>query len=208
VKATIIQEKMKKLALTTLITTLNFFLTIAQEHDKLGAFKFDHTERTVTWIKVFEVQEDVTSKKLMDYFKENNIIDIKEVNEDSFSGQFFKRTIDLQKYGFSRGSTPMVLIDMEQVFNVKIDFKEGRYRATLTDLGYVDNGIISDLTQRSLLGVTATTAKGNIESYNGDFSFTNKNEVRTRVSSVFEILDVFYSDILRFKEKDTPNDDW
>lgn len=198
---------MKKLVFT-FVAFFIFLFGFAQESEKLRNFKFDQTERTISWIKVFEIKEIVSLKELMDYFTENKIIDIKEVKEDSFSGEFFKRAIDLQKYGFSRGSTPMVLIDLEQIFSVKIEIKEGRYRVILTNLGYIDNGIVSDLTQRALVGMTSTTSKGNVESYNGEFSFTNKNEVRTRVSSIFEVLEVFYSDVLQYKSEDPTNNDW
>jgi hypothetical protein len=105
-------------------------------------------------------------------------------------------------------NTPMFLLDVEQKFNVLVEVKEGKYRVTLSGMGYIDNGVISDLTQKALVGNTSTTAKGNFVSYDGDFSFTNKNEVRTRNQLGFEILDKFYSDILLLKESKKPDANW
>ena len=176
--------------------------------DNSGNFKFDYNERLVSWVKVFEPQNGIDFLSLQKYFSDNNILKINSVNENSIKGEFIKRPIDIQKYGYSRGRTPMVLLDVEQIFNVLIEFKEGRYRVILTDLGYIDNGVLSDLTSRALVGQTSTSAKGNIESYNGDFSFTKKNEVKKSLSSVFEILDKFYTDMLSIKSQKPIDNDW
>jgi hypothetical protein len=186
---------MKKLYLSLLLF-FNLIFVFAQEPNKLENFKFDQKERTVTWIKVFEIKQNISLSDLKDYFVENKIIDIKEQKEDSFSGDFFKRVIDLQKYGYSRSTTPIGIIDAEIVFRVRIEIKEGKYRAVLTEMGHLDNGRIS------------AADRGNLESYNGEYSFTNKNEVRTRINLTFEILDAFYSDVLEYKVKNENSKDW
>jgi hypothetical protein len=176
--------------------------------DNSGNFKFDYNERVVSWIKVFEPENEIDFLSLHKYFSDNNILKINSIEENSFKGEFIKRPIDIQKYGYSRGRTPMVLLDVEQIFNVLIEYKDGRYRAILTDIGYIDDGVMSDLLLRGLVGNTSTTAKGNIVSYNGEFSFTKKNEVRKNLSSVFELLDKFYIDMLSIKSQKSIDEDW
>lgn len=173
-----------------------------------GNFQFNTTERIVSWVKVFEPEQQIDFETLAKYFKESGIVGNLTIESNSFRGEFEKRPIDLRKYGRSRGNTPMVLIDVEQVFDVLLEFKEGRYRATLTNLGYIDNGVISDLTTRALVGTIPTTAKGNRESYNGDFSFNKKNEVRNSYSTIFEILDQFYTDMMTYKTPEPAKSDW
>ena len=191
------------LCLLMLLAASGFSQTVEK-----GNFQFNTTERTVSWVKVFEPEQLADFETLTKYFKESGIVGNLTTESNSFRGEFEKRPIDLRKYGRSRGNTPMVLIDVEQVFDVLLEFKEGRYRATLTNLGYIDNGVISDLTTRALVGAVPTTAKGNRESYNGDFSFNKKNEVRNSYSTIFEILDQFYSDMMTFKEIETSKSDW
>ncbi len=91
------------------------------------------------------------------------------------------------------------MLDTEQYFVVFLEFKDGRYRVTLSDLGYVDNGVMTDLMMKSLVGVTGNTAKGNLESYNGEFSFNKKNEVKDSgiYANFFEILGQF---LLRYDD--------
>ena len=171
-------------------------------------FRFDNSERTVSWIKVFEIGQNIDISELKRYFSESRILNIQTENPNSFSAEFVKRPIDIQKYGYARGTTPMVLLDVEQIFNASVEYKEGRYRVILTNLGYIDDGVLSDIAQRALVGNTSTTAKGNIESYNGDFSFNKRNEVRKSYSRIFEILDKFYSDMMSYKKPASGNDDW
>lgn len=174
---------------------------------EMGNFQFHTKERTVSWVKVFNPEQKIDFETLTKYFKESGIIGDLNIESNSFRGEFEKRPIDIQKYGYKRGTTPMVLLDVEQFFDVFLEFKEGRYRVILTNLGYIDNGVLSDLMTTSLIGST-TTAKGNVESYNGDFSFTKKSEVRKSLSNMFEILDVFYSDMMTYKVAESVKSDW
>lgn len=175
---------------------------------EMGNFIFDKDERTISWVKVFEPEIEFDINSLKSYFQENKILEIKSSSINTLKGEFIKRPIDLQKYGYSRGKTPMVLIDVEQFFDFSIELREGRYRVILTNLGYVDNGVISDIISKSLVGNTGNTAKGNFESYNGEFSFTKENDVRKRINPILELLDLFYSDMLSFKQKESLKEDW
>ncbi|MDX5339953.1 MAG: hypothetical protein LPK25_13055 [Cyclobacteriaceae bacterium] len=169
-------------------------------------FKFDIQERKVLWVKVFEPENQMDLTTLKQYFIENQILEVLSQDSSSFRGSLIPKSIDIQKYGYKRGTTPMFLLDVEQKFNVKAELKDGKYRITLSDMGYIDNGMISDLTSRALVGNTSTTTKGNFVTYDGEFSFTNKNEVRTRNKSGFEILNKFYLDIFTIKKKSAS--DW
>lgn len=174
----------------------------------MGNFKFDKNERSVSWVKIFEPQIGITITELKKYFVDSKILKIDSETENSFSGEFIKRPVDIQKYGYSRGRTPMTLLDVDQIFNFSIELKDDRYRVILTELGYIDNGVLSDLVSRSIVGNTSTTAKGNVEYYNGEFSFTKKNEIRRNVAPSLEILEKFYSDMMTFKKINNPSSDW
>ena len=203
---------MKKLLKKLFSTTIIFFLfhsAFSQENNVVSNnFSFDKGERKVSWIKVFEPTMSFDFETLKRHFKENNILEIMEGDSSILRGMLIPKSIDIQKYGYKRMKTPMFLLDVEQKFNVLVEVKEGKYRVTLSGMGYIDNGVLSDLAQKALVGNASTTAKGNFVSYDGDFSFTNKNEVRTRNQLGFEILDKFYSDILLLKESKKPDANW
>ncbi len=196
------------ITITSVLFLIYSFGNCQTNFEEIGNFKFDKNERIVSWVKVFESSSDVDITKAKNYFEQNQILEILSTDSSSLIGKFNSKPIDIQKYGYKRGTTPMYLLDVEQVFNVKLEFKDGKYRATLNQMGYIDNGVLSDLTSRALVGNTATSSKGNLVSYDGDFSFTNKNEVRTRNLQGLEILDKFYTDILTFKDKDISSSDW
>lgn len=198
----------KILSVLFLVFFVNHFGYTQSSIEEIGNFKFDKQERKVFWVKVFEPKESLDLTSIKQYFTENQILEVFSEDSSSFTGKFIPKPIDIQKYGYKRGTTPMFLLDVEQIFNVKVEFKEGRYRTTLSQMGYIDNGVISDLTSRALVGNVSTSAKGNIVLYEGEFSYTNKNEVRTRNQIGFEILDKFYSDILTFREKEKTTSDW
>ncbi len=179
----------------------------AQKETKSN-FQFDKNERTISWMKVFEIDQNIDINELKRYFSESRILNIQTENPNSITAEFVRRPIDIQKYGYARGTTPMVLLDVEQIFNASIEYKEGRYRVILTNLGYIDDGVLSDIAQQALVGNTSTTAKGNVESYNGDFSFNKRNEVRKSYSRIFEILDKFYSDMMSYKKPVAGDDNW
>jgi hypothetical protein len=202
------KKQLKKLFSTTIIFFL--FHSAFSQDKNVGSsnFSFDKGERKVYWIKVFEPTLSFNIETLKRYFTENNVLEIIEGDTSVLRGFLIPKPIDIQKYGYKRMNTPMFLLDVDQKFNVLIEVKDGKYRVTLSEMGYIDNGVISDLVQKSLAGNTSTTAKGNFVSYSGDFSFTNKNEIRTRNELGFKILDIFYSDILLIKESKKPDSDW
>jgi hypothetical protein len=203
---------MKRLAKRLFSVIIVFFLfhSAFSQEKNVGSnnFSYDQVGRKVSWIKVYEPTLSFDIETLKRYFTENNVLEIKEGDSSILRGMLIPKPIDIQKYGYKRGNTPMFLLDVDQKFNILVEVKDGKYRVTLSEMGYIDNGVISDLVQQSLVGNTSTTAKGNFVSYDGEFSFTNKNEIRTRNHMGFEILDKFYSDILLLKESKKPDDNW
>jgi hypothetical protein len=202
-------KRLSKRLFSVIIVFFLFHSAFSQEKN-VGSnnFSYDQVGRKVSWIKVFEPTLSFDIETLKRYFTENNVLEIKEGDSSILRGMLIPKPIDIQKYGYKRGNTPMFLLDVDQKFNILVEVKDGKYRVTLSEMGYIDNGVISDLVQQSLVGNTSTTAKGNFVSFDGEFSFTNKNEIRTRNQIGFEILDKFYSDILLLKESKKPDSDW
>lgn len=199
---------MKKLLILFLLLLINNIVFSQTSTPNWGSFQFNTNERKVSWVKVFEIDPNLKLKELKIFFIENNLVEFQSEDSVSLFGVFKKRSIDIQKYGYKRGNTPMVLLDVEQVCNVKIEYKEGRYRVTLTELGYIDNGVISDIWMKGLFGQELPTSKGNFVSYDGELTFTRTNEVRKTYSTVYEVLEKFYTDIFTYKKQTKKVDNW
>ena len=195
-------KRLSKRLFSVLIVFFLFHSAFSQEKN-VGSnnFSYDQVGRKVSWIKVFEPSLAFDIEKLKRYFTENNVLEIIEGDSSTLRGMLIPKPIDIQKYGYKRMNTPIFLLDVDQKFNVLVEVKDGKYRVSLSEMGYIDNGVVSELAQ-------GVNTKGNFITYDGDFSFTNKNEVRTRNQVGFEILDKFYSDILLLKESKKPDSDW
>lgn len=198
---------MKNFLLLILLLSFNEIVLSQTTTPNWGNFNFNTEERTVSWVKVFEIDPSLKIKDLKDSFVENNLIEIQSGDSVSFTGSFVKRSIDIQKYGYKRGNTPMGLLDTEQTCKVVVEYKEGKYRVTLTDLGQINNGM-SDILMKGMFGMNTPTSKGNFVSYNGELTFTKNNEVRKSVSLLYEILDKFYSDMFIYKKPVNKVDNW
>ena len=195
-------KRLSKRLFSVIIVFFLFHSAFSQEKN-VGSnnFSYDQVGRKVSWIKVFETTLAFDIEKLKRYFTENNVLEIIEGDSSTLRGMLIPKPIDIQKYGYKRMNTPIFLLDVDQKFNVLVEVKDGKYRVSLSEMGYIDNGVVSELAQ-------GVNTKGNFITYDGDFSFTNKNEVRTRNQVGFEILDKFYSDILLLKESKKPDSDW
>jgi len=199
---------MKKSILIFLLISIHNIVLAQTTTPNWGSFQFDTNERKVVWVKVFDIDPNLKLKDLKGFFIENNLVEVQSEDSLALVGVFKKKSIDIQKYGYKRGFTPMLLLDNEQVSNVKIDYKEGRYRVTLTDIGYIDNGFISDIFIKGMIDQNAPTSKGNFVSYSGDVTFNKRNEVRTSYSMVYEILEKFYTDMFTYKKPTNKVDNW
>jgi hypothetical protein len=172
-----------------------------KEKSESGNFEFNSLERSVRWVKIFEVDTNVTFNLIKDYFIKNNLLTTYNVDSNEFNSTLIPRKIDYLKYGYKSMSTPFVILRSEHKCNVRIEFKKGKYRVVLDKIEYIDDGS-SDILTKSLISRYAPTSKGNIESYDGDFSFKSDGAVRTRNKIIFEILDKYLSDIFQYKKID------
>jgi len=170
------------------------------EKEKVEKFEFDSSDRTVKWISVFEIDSSVNAKQLFDYFIKDNIIKPSLIEETELSGTLIHRTINHKKYGYTLFGIPYITIaTAEQRANIKIQYKNGRYRVVVSNLEYLNKGD-SDIAVKGLFGSNAATSKGNIETYDGVLTFNSEGNVRERVKELYIFLDKFYSDIFQFKK--------
>ena len=124
------------------------------------------------------------------------------VEETELSGTLVHRTINYKKYGYTLFGIPYISIaTAQQRANIKVQFKNGKYRVVLTNLEYLNSGD-TDVAVKGLFGSNAATSKGNIESYDGILTFNSEGIVRERVKVLYIFLDKFYSDIFQFRKID------
>lgn len=174
---------------------------------KVENFEFNSSDRTVKWVSIFKIDSSISAKELFDYFIKDNIIKPSIVEEFELSGSYIHRTINHKKYGYTLFGIPYISIaTAEQRSNVKIQYKNGRYRVVLSNLEYINKGD-SDNTVKGLFGSNTATSKGNIESYDGILTFNSEGIVRDRVKELYIYLDKFYSDIFQYK-KISNNENW
>ena len=177
-----------------------------EEKGNLGdetSFLFDVTGRKVEWQKVFLVDSKVQVGTIRDYFVKNKVI-VPEINEeDELYGVIPSQKVDVVKYGYTVWETP---IAFRSVFgaDVKIEIKKGKYRVTVTNIYYIDNGD-TDLIVRALF-MMAPTSKGNKNTLNGAYTFKEDGEVRTRTKGVYAILDKYYTDLFTMQAKESKKD--
>jgi hypothetical protein len=172
------------------------------ENIKVEKFEFNSLDRTVKWISIYEIDSSINAKQLFDYFIKENIIKPSMVEETELSGTLVHRTINYKKYGYTLFGIPYISIATAvQRANIKVQFKNGKYRVVLTNLEYLNSGD-TDVAVKGLFGSNAATSKGNIESYDGILTFNSEGIVRERVKVLYIFLDKFYSDIFQFKKID------
>ena len=180
-----------------LIPGLNGLAQKDSGNPNYGHFRFENEERKVSWVNVFNIdstiQWDAFKKELID----KRIISIMNENPSEVSGDLIKAKIDVVKYGISNFNAPIYLRS-ELTANVFLEFKKGRYRVTLSNIRFINNGD-SDIILKSI-SEYAPTSKGNEESIDGAFSFREDGTVRTRIKTMFEIIDKYFLDIFQYKQ--------
>lgn len=177
-----------------------------EEKGNLGdetSFLFDVTGRKVEWQKVFLLDSRIQVSAIRDYFIKNKIILPEISEEDELYGVIPLQKIDVVKYGYTVWEAP---IAFRSVFgaDVRIEIKKGRYRVTVTNIHYIDNGD-TDLIVRALF-MMAPSSKGNKHTLNGSYTFKEEGEVRTRTKGVYTILDKFYTDLFTMRKQENKKD--
>jgi hypothetical protein len=186
---------MKKLFFLFLVFPICVFAQI--ENPTYGNYKFENKERTVSWVKVFNIDSTIVKDGLKSYFERNGIIKFNIDSNSELIGELVKSKIDVVKYGVSNFNAPIGLQN-EIIANVLIEAKAGRYRVTLNNIRFIENGS-SDLIMKAVVGSNAPTLKGNESPINGNFAFREDGIVRTRIKTILEIMDKYFVDILQFK---------
>ncbi len=164
---------------------------------KNNNFEFEPGERIVKWVKIYDIDANISFSILKDYFIRKNNFESYNVENETITAKLLPKNIDIQKYGYTSLSTPMVFGN-EHRGNFRLEYKKGKYRVTINDIEYIDNGSF-DIITKSLVSQYAPTSKGDIQSYNGDYSFRNDGTIRTRNKTIYEILDKYFTDISQFK---------
>jgi hypothetical protein len=176
-------------------------------NEKVENFEFNSSDRTVKWVSIFDIDTSVSAKDLFDYFIKDNIIKPSMVEDSELSGTYIHRTINHKKYGYTLFGIPYISIaTAEQRANVKIQYKNGRYRVVVSNLEYLNKGD-SDIAVKGLFGSNAPTSKGNVETYDGVLTFNSEGKVRERVKELYIYLDKFYLDIFQYK-KNNKKEEW
>ncbi|MFN3784138.1 MAG: hypothetical protein ACK4R6_09470 [Spirosomataceae bacterium] len=167
------------------------------------SFLYDGVARKVEWQKVFLVDSKIQVNTIRDYFIKSKIIVPEIVEEKEVYGIIPLQKIDVVKFGYTVWEAP---IAFRSVFgaDVKIEIKKGRYRVTVSNIHYIDNGD-TDLIVRALF-MMAPTSKGNKHTLNGVYTFKEDGEVRTRTKSVYTILDKFYTDLFTMGQQAKKSD--
>lgn len=175
------------------------------EVSNLNSFVFNNEERTIKWIKIFSVDSSFTFSQIIENLTKNNLFSNVKIDEDMFEGKLNPKIIDYMKYGYKTMSAPIIFRSKHQS-DVKIEFKQGKYRVTVQNIEYIEDGS-ADILVRGLISPLLPSTKGDVETYNGDFSFKIDGSIRTRNKTIFEILDKYFCDIFQYKKQDL-NKDW
>lgn len=167
------------------------------------SFLYDGVARKVEWKKVFLVDSKVQVGTIRDYFIKNKIITPEIVEEKEVYGVIPLQKVDVVKFGYTVWEAP---IAFRSVFgaDVKIEIKKDRYRVTVTNIYYIDNGD-TDLIIRSLF-MMAPTSKGNKNTLNGAYTFKEDGDVRTRTKNMYAILDKYFTDLFTMSQQEKRSD--
>lgn len=173
---------MKKAFLLALLALLPGLVWAQEDHFKVE-------DNQMVWQQIF--QTDQTAEAVAGYL--GGLGDIKDVRETSTGIAFMiKRSspIELNKYGFKRGSVAAYAVLKLLEARGTVDFKDGRYRVTVGDVVFVSND--------------ANAERTTLETY----ALSRKGEIKGVFYSMraADLLEAYFTDLFMVKVKN--NDEW
>lgn len=151
---------MKHIALLASLLFLTVF-SFAQELVN----NFTVKDNEIIWQKVYDTP--LSFQALTDVIKSSGLINNIQVAENKISGELKSIDADFKASGYSEMLTPMYISRSHIVGFLNIDYKEGKYRITLSKI---------DLTQKYSDGLSQLGEKSTLDSYslkNSKTEFTN-----------------------------------
>lgn len=154
---------------------------------------------------VFNIDSTITAEEIKSYFTKNLIFKFENDSKTELIGELVKSKIEPSKYGYSSWNAPMIF-ENPILGNVMVEIKTGRYRVTIRNIRYINNGI-SDIILKPLSN-NLPSSKGNEEYLDGSVTFEDIGYVKTRSKKVFLILDKYFTEISLYKILKKTNDDF
>lgn len=172
----------------------------------ISSFAFGQTENfvitngQVQWQKVYETT--TTFDEILKVVKNKNNIKITEQTENTISGEFKGLIMNYRKAGHTYMGTPIVLNETNKYYGLfKIEFKDGKYRATIRNVA--SEGMTMTIYGAGLgLGSDLDTT---LEA----MALNKKGEMRKGFPKVAgKIIDVTFLDLMDFTKVEEKNDNW
>lgn len=158
---------MKLLFLILLFSGFSTFAQTEATNPTYGHFKFANNERRVSWINVFNADSTLPVEVIKKYFTDNRIINVVKDNNLELTGDLIKAKVDVIKYGVSSFNAP-IIFGSELIGNVIVELKKGRYRVTINNIRFINNGA-GDVILKAI-AENAPTTKGNEDAIDGMLS--------------------------------------
>ncbi|MBN8623218.1 MAG: hypothetical protein J0L47_08835 [Flavobacteriales bacterium] len=154
----------------------------------------------VQWQKVYETTK--TFDEIQKAVKNKNNVKITEQTENTIIGEFKGLIMDYRKAGHTYMGTPIVLNETNKYYGLfKIEFKDGKYRATIRNVA--SEGMTMTMYGAGLgLGSDLDTTLETMV-------LNKKGEVRKGFAKVAgKIIDVTFIDLMDFNKTEINNDNW
>lgn len=162
-------------------------------------FVIDNSQ--VSWQKVYETNKNF--EEIVESLKRRNNLIIKEKNENSLDGEISNLIMDYKKAGHTYMGTPIILNETNKYKGFfKLEFKEGKYRATVRNVS--SEGMTVTMYGSGLgLGSQLDTTLENM-------ALNKKGELRKGFPKVSgKIIDVTFTNLFDFtKIEENKKTDW
>ena len=113
-----------------LLLIFNFCLVSLFAQDTIYNFRTEQDE--LIWQKVYETQSSFD--ELLSYVQNNGVLESISVTNNKITGDLKPFEVDYKGAGYSRGFTPIYLLSNLFTGYVVIEFKESRYRVTISKI--------------------------------------------------------------------------